>query len=182
MSACPFRNEENSIITDCLAIWQHEEGKRLTFASSFQNTTTLHCLHWYQVLTVESHNHDCMEGFYIWLKAHAHRGLFLRFSNLNTSLPVVMTAPLCKGQTKYLQSGFTEFTTEHDLRLPALTFSKKLSAPSDFKRSDSTVLCSMKSGWKTMLHSAGNIFMHALMQRLKLNETHSEVDIKWNKE
>ncbi len=54
------------------------------------------------------------------------------------------------------------------------TFIKKLSAPLDFKRSDSTVLRSMKSCWKTMLHSAGNIFMHALMQCLKLNETHSE--------
>lgn len=63
----------------------------------------------------------------------------------------------------------------------SLNSAKSFQAPSNFKRSDSTELYSMKSCWKTMLHSAGNIFM-LLMQCLKLNETHSEVDIKWNKE
>lgn len=123
-----------------LTVWPYdnmswnEEPKRWNFASAFQNTTTRHCLHRYQVLTVASHNHDCTEGFYIWLKAHAHRGLFLRFSNLNTSLPAVMTAPLCKGQTKYLQSGFTEFTTEHDLRLPALYIQQKAFSTFEFQK------------------------------------------------
>ncbi len=55
------------------------------FASSIK-TNKHHCLGWYQVLTVASlpsHNHDCTEWFYIWLKAQAHRGLFLHWAEVS---------------------------------------------------------------------------------------------------
>lgn len=57
-----------------------------TLPFSIHKTNKQHCLGWNQVLTVSSlpsHNHDCAEGFYIWLKAQAHRGLFLHWAEVS---------------------------------------------------------------------------------------------------
>ncbi len=81
------------------------------FASSIK-TNKHHCLGWYQVLTVALSPipQSRLHGWVLHMtQSTSTQGsllsIELRFLNLNTSLPAAMTAALCKGQTKYLQSG-----------------------------------------------------------------------------